>query len=821
MDVIKVYKYIDSEYIEIPNIEVGPTFSEELSSVLDGCVLKYLSETNEILHPEVSVKVEIICDDYTGNNVKYYIVQSDQCESLARIDGLYEHVLCLVEPTAYLEKVPMPNQAFTTLEDENKTMYDVCQNALLNAEIVYNDENPRFYLTGTKVNELMKIPAEDFFFTTPTLKEVLDALFSTIHCRCKVISLEDINSISITAYDINHRGKEIPIPNDEQRTYEKKYLDSNEFAQSLEVSVSNAISKNVVIVHGWDTVKVSDGKTYTADNAVLDVKYPIYELKSVKIRCKLWSLTPNLETSLPSYEDLGLNAVDLTNCIVEKQIYDLLTFEEKKQYLYYEIGSRFININLTYQDALGFEHYVLENIINNLRFSTLKNGPLADIDNAISNIRFKVEFLSYPSFRASLTKLGIQNRTTIIDSQSEQNVNPERYGLMLKNKINQTGNIQFSRDVVVDNYSKILKLGDYLINNYVLSSRDFQAVYDISTNKILWKVRYEFTQNFNNSLIKSTIDRTKKLYNIPLENISRENLFKNYLILSSGAFGYNETTSRILNTNGLQLLISQMISPYVDEDSSSSYKLKNVYFKTDEMNKYNELSSNNVYYILTPMCFYFGNSLIFRFETLDNYSVGYGIGKRILGGRKTTYNPYVSPTTGRYSEGEIILALGTSNLDESDSQYIEKLRALPLGDISYSTTDELLSDSFKYKTYKDPYISDKFNIQIEVIPNKNDQHLIVIGDAIMKYHGFLGKGVKLYLYLSADEKYLLNDKKCKGIKQDKDINEYFSIGVNSIKLLIDNFKLNYKSWAIGTEDGELVLGVNTITSILYSLVNKL
>lgn len=339
---------------------------------------------------------------------------------------------------------------------------------------------------------------------------------------------------------------------------------------------------------------------------------------------------------------------------------------------------------------------------------------------------------------------------------------------------------------------ELKNLGDYTKNNYVISSKEY-AVYD----KFI-KVHYTLTKNFNNSILKVSIDREKRLYNIPLESITSHLLIKEYIGLS--AVNANNKNNFFCNS-----IIESYLKSFSDVTHENIFK--KIAFRTATMDSY---------FLIDATEFAFGNSNCWHWQMMDNYSVELGVAKRILGGKAIAYNPYVNTDNGtiaRVARPGSYKDVSYLTLTPVKEQVNTEVKT-GLGEYACSDAESL----FVY-CYKDPYIRLAGTVQAEFV---SLDEKIIIGPAIAKYNNFNYKmtdmGHLLEMWVSK-EKYTVRDKTAKGDFNSLQVEE---INENCIKFFIPA-KDVYSSWAISTEEGELLFAVNdmNIDTIYFNVSKKI
>ena len=210
---------------------------------------------------------------------KWFLVADIDTNKPSRPAPYFSHTLTLIEPTKYLEKVVCSSMSYTNKED---TLLDQLEKALINAEPIEDGQSPRFRLSQRLKNRLSGINGEDFFFTKPTLREVLDGMLEVVNCRVKVNEITDFNDIEIDYYDLNEVKEQIELNN----VVNKEFIHNIEYLGSdIEAYGDNSFSGNREAIYhpspnGWDTFKTNEA-TLTNENAAISTEFPIEEIKKI------------------------------------------------------------------------------------------------------------------------------------------------------------------------------------------------------------------------------------------------------------------------------------------------------------------------------------------------------------------------------------------------------------------------------------------------------------------------------------------------------------------------------------------------------------
>ena len=133
-----------------------------------------------------------------------------------------------------------------------------------------------------------------------------------------------------------------------------------------------------------------------------------------------------------------------------------------------------------------------------------------------------------------------------------------------------------------------------------------------------------------------------------------------------------------------------------------------------------------------------GNVMHFVAQCMDNYSVGYSIGGRIIGGNKVVYNPYVDDNTGEFESFKFLL---TDFRAEADN-FIEQNKILPKTNYDYYISSSRSAEG-EYRYLKDAYQTIKFNVALELLPAKNQFGTIII-NRLVEHNGLIKRGITTF-----------------------------------------------------------------------------
>lgn len=335
----------------------------------------------------------------------------------------------------------------------------------------------------------------------------------------------------------------------------------------------------------------------------------------------------------------------------------------------------------------------------------------------------------------------------------------------------------------------LLNLGDRIEDDYTLISRE----YSIYNNFV--KCHYVFIQHFSN-VLTARLSRERRLYRIPIENIiDRDVLLKDYLILSS---------TKDLKGDGIldeSVVLPRFLKTFNNASDDEDTPIERLKFSTNAV-------TDNVF-SLPLRGTAVGKIMHWQTRCHDNFSVGLSAGEQTVGGREVYQNPYVDEN-GEFET--LYFQLIKSRMDsfsfENQLSIGKALPRIPLQmHVGYTKVD-FTGGVKSIKIFKDRFERFGFCYQLEPIVRKADADKIIIGDSFAKYSNLLfGKNeTPLYVWASQTESYRPSEtKRCKGTKTS------YRAAINST-----NYSLTasvvpqslLKSWAIGDEEGNLILAVN-------------
>ena len=507
------------QYVPHNKVLHGFSIHETIDDTLDYATIVCHDDSEDCFKLWQSVKVEIWngqSDEGEADYKKRFLIADIDTTQRHTFDIFYTHTITLIEPTKYLEKVVCSSMSFTNKED---SLLQQLEKALINAEPIEDDQSPRFRLSQRLKNRLSGINGEDFFFTKPTLREILDGMLEVVNCRAEVHEITDFNDIEIDFYDLNEVKNQIELFNNLNR----QAIQNVEFLGSdIEAYGDNSFSgSRETIYHpspnGWATF-VSDELELTTENAVIKTAFPIEDIKEFWVPVTYilskkddWNSQPTSSDEITKNLDIASNVVDEeTYNILPNWEFDVTNPDKDKTHILYKENTIFYRRGETSIQGSGLKtriffktQTILENAIKNALWKQgvfeeylIENPDIHEvvgiqkiIDFNLLETLFRIKYIPYIDAHARISKVGYSDiKSTIIDNQSEKIIDLERYGGNLYGTINRLGNKELKIDRKLYSINDDYNIGDITADGYVLTSKDL-ALY----NGFI-KARYELTE---------------------------------------------------------------------------------------------------------------------------------------------------------------------------------------------------------------------------------------------------------------------------------------------------------------------------------------
>lgn len=789
-------------------------WSNQLNKASAGDLIELTNQTDDAenqVYKVISYSSGILTMARYLNKERFFLAAEERMEQHTKIfPYVFRHTLIYIEPTKYLEKIFVYNLCLTNKTDTLKAQIE---KALVNAELIEVGQNPRFSLSSDLITFLGNTPGEDFFFDKATLREILDAMLAIKNARVYVEKIIDFNDIVISYVDMNEIKETIDF---EKKCALEKSNNVEMHAGNIEGFGANSVIPNVVF-QDWTSFKTTEA-VLTSNNFKITTVFPIERIIKLEILCD-FRVHDGAGNSIEKYYEYPL---DLTEAVFDRDAYTLLdenygttpgigfsvdgplpsrlAFGKDNVLVYDRSGQNITGGKKT--DWIIFPDNPVEQAIEAaidracIRYEIPGSENLdrtrnwdVTLENNVINCLVRIEYIPYIDTYTKITKPGLydndQAKLSAIDNQSEKVISSLRHGINLLGKISRLGNDEYIVDTVVKDHDEIKEIGQKTIDNYIIYKKE------IAYHNNYAKVRYYLSKNYNNLNERIALNREKRVYDIPLTSYLNEILIKNYILVDF----LPVNNSGIVKNFALRALIGRTnntVSKFVFETKSGS----------DTFGPF-ELATAN---------YTMGNVMHFVAQCMDNYSVGYSIGGRIIGGNKVVYNPYVDDNTGEFESFKFLL---TDFRAEADN-FIEQNKILPKTNYDYYISSSRSAEG-EYRYLKDAYQTIKFNVALELLPAKNQFGTIIIGNRLVEHNGLIKRGITTFedavIYVSEQAYNTTEIFKAKGSVLS---------GASLTRSTVNNavrvdyapaIPSNKAAFAIADASGNLYLAVNDISKL--------
>lgn len=817
-------------------------------------------------------------DDGFEPIVKQYFVLFDDVKTYSQMQNTYEHNLSLIEPTKILEKIKIFN---LNLTNQSNTFMEQINRALRNAEPVFynlNSDGTRLYEKECRLYSrlgafAMNKASRDFYFSNTDLRSVLDEMLGAYNARVTVESVTydgitgDINSIGIGYRDATKITKATPVWTKEEQgeiIFEHAQNDGQNHAGTVLSRGYNSIAEEPI---SFTDMFKSENATVSDTSACAMFPFPISSkgIKHFYINTTA-RFIDKIDSNTVKYTITPLS-VDIAPYIIRTEAFDLLDAEEQKTYLSYSVAEKKVLVGRTYKAFMGLlSKPIIKDLIEKEAQKLIPYGQLYDrLDTDYLDLTFTCVYYPIIDTVASISKPNIYDNDDlqmgIMDFQTEQTLDLDRHGRKLAGLIKRTGNAEYYLDVKAKYYSKLLPLMSKIDlpdadseeeQGFVLYKREY-AIYDNFIN-----CRYYFSKDYNAVQQNAGVNRTKHIYDIPLESDETPIMVKKYLVFSKvqdGGGGFDTS----LPVAALNTLIGKNESTIYTVGGTTKMaggKLKYMLFQSQGVKNYPQNTENSkgefeytdlAYRFARPICTYALNkTMTFTANCLDNYSVDYsrdGYRFSIWGdaGNMVTYNRYVDNDAGTIGEAkkfELDFAFEWKySGEERTADATTSVANFPVANNTDFVTCGLTSAPLTVEYYKDRTQTPLFVFALECIPRKDDYGKIIIGTEFAKKNNLVRDngagltGLKLYtsqtLTFDGEENVLSDEYKQNS--EQHDVGSFFVVeaysydgdsGSGSGAKLRNTTAKTCASWAIADEHGNILLAVNGSVCDIYAGISN-
>lgn len=831
----------------VGTLTTGVPITESMDDGMNTAVLDLKECNGANVVPELFEPYDVIkTTEKTGDltTTKTYLVGIDHRQVDNPYQKTYEKTVSLVEPTKYLDTIWIYNCNLTA---KSKQLTTQVKRLLKNAEIILNDESQRVSMTVELEALLNNFGSEDFFFDNITLREALYRMFEVAHIVPYVTDITfykgDISTIKLHYKTKNEFTNITSLSGYGEFIGDEAETSIDNYFGTLKARGYNSVAKNVMKtgVRPFTTAEA----ILTVNNVVADLGLPIEDITTFKVG------SPNLEVAFKWAVGGASNSTlvkldwwfNIENAIIDSEIYQLLTQDEKDVKIPYTKGNSVIGMSKVYK-TIWLTHSSFDAIVKAKSSEDFAKGINSDIyqyckrnniqdengstaylnigdpdsfgielwDFSLKTAYFQAEFNPRIDTVIEISKPGVYDndrlKIGILDGQNANSIDIVRHGRSLGSLARRTGNAEIQLDFHCDDFSQLMPVmgkfskltgRDSYLNGYVITKREY-GIYD---NQI--KVRYYCTKDYQAINERIGVNREKRLYAIPLEATDCPIHLKYYVTVGRTSRACGNFPVKFVRS-----LIQGVLNTNRNEDSRVSY----MYFRTTEaLSAHGDVPaqlqlSKDEYFAMPCMAYAADKTVVFMAQPLDNYSVGYTRGGRFLqwwgGGTEIFYNPYTD-ANGECSNFTLFLA-SKQAVDASIDTYPKVTKG----------GETTLSQTMFINYVKDRTQRPVFFVDLEFLPVEEEYGTIVFGEAIANQNFFVISETQpiRYVYVGT-RKYVTGDTKIVGRKLTGEAREFFQLTSNNTTVSLICFKEihcnkanNECAIAIGDENGNLIMGFN-------------
>lgn len=828
---------------EISSILQGYTVTESANDTMDSGMMIYIDPDPTPLKPFSLVRLPYKPSEEDSLYKELCVCQDNSVERV-KMPGRedYKHHVTLIEKTAILEKIIVQNLMLTNAGDTLLVQLEkACKNALPGCLDNSTDArlNPiKITLSDSLKSRVGDCAGEDFGFDCANMKEILEEMLSPLGIRPVVSELIPGMTLEI-AVDYEDPNGIYQYDAFKWRIGTETTNDIREFGGRISAYVNNALPTEPCVEK--DIRAKAQGDIQNSDNLFLSVTHPIEDIKSVKATTA-FNIQMEIDVDFGNGKTIGgevyfdaknIIFYDISEHFLDSEGYELLSEENKKLYVPYTRGEKLIDINkrkkywiietdqflsihktaLEKQDSEIVEYVkanikiIKNNYANNFNiqygFEGLDINYIIPYDWKVGKVDigeitkpnlnetvYQISYIPRLDYLCDIIKPNCHNAKeaalAMFDGQTASSPDTRRLGTALLGKITRIGKDIVCVDDKAHLYSGLKPLKTCIDQKYIIYQRDM-SIFDGFI-----KVRYYMTEGYNNYSVKVGIKREKRIYNIPVAGSECIINSKSYIY-----FGTTEPTCALphLNTNALEKMANALIGK-----KGGEFADRVLVRTTGEQSKYFEL----------PIAGYAGgNTFGFKSSFLDNYTSGYSYdsGDRDFFGKKAVFNPYCDKN-GEFKEIQYALMSGRENKTAG------VINALPKSAPSYYGENNKLTDERMFAYSKDRSQAISLQADFVLLADSASADKIIIGEKLAQSNGVFSKGIdNPYLYLS-NRTYARNEIfRAKGERQLLALNggiKRFVVekGNSFVKLVYSSLNRKCSAWAIGDEQGNLLLAVN-------------
>ena len=799
----------------------GIIIKDKLTEELDSGVVTIPFSNKEELSPFDKVK---IVGDTIGE--KHFVINTWNDTTMSFTPPKYNYDIALISETIKLQKIVCPNLAITQpIGADTKYIKNKLEEYY---EVYIQPQYPELTLSQELLDLTADVVCPENLFNRPTMFEVFNTLLAKVNAIVRVVDNE------ITYLKLDELGEPIDTS---KLYYENETQNINEYANRLDVQASNVISDrdNYYSVSGI-TLRGGDTALLTDDNMRLILDKPIYDIDDIA-SVFVYFKARNKEGAE------GKVKADISEFIVSKSVYDtylvsgsigLVTEKNyKRNALYFnEGGNEILGLNYSEKTWATTNSYIA---LYNILVNKANAGGLTVAFNEadiIDNVVFSVTYKTNDSFRMNVEKDNDYN-ATLIDNQSEEQVDAETFGLVEQDKLNRLGNREKIITATYKKGERIPELGDY-IDKYILAEREIVYYDDYALFKgYLYK-------NFIRKNLYYGLNSRKRFTQIAQESVVRNDV-DNYSV----SFTFEETGAQ-------KALARYLLTPVAFSDYPELIIEGKVY---DEFPKYcflefydknNNRITNEYVTLVTPSTYSTGKSNVIQLQMPDNFSSGIKLSQipiegETIGGRLQYYSKYVDDygefkkvnyTICTNEQKDFVESMAGADAIDYFKPIADNFPEVNINEAQYLPKNTILGGG--KVLYKDNRETTALTINLNF---KNTGEDIIVGSFPL-YTGLARHYTHqtAYICYSTTEEYIAGDKVGLGeMVTDDTVSVDYTDAVewlnnkttfNKLSLYLRNVDTsNWKSWGIVTPKNELLVGVNkgnnaTIPTTIYMKIEK-
>ena len=642
----------EDDYTSAKTYEIaeGAVFTYTKNETLDSATIVIENQTEKIEMSPYDI-VEIL--NYAGqrfqiNNTSGLMCIDTYTETMTCVNPkIYRYEITLFSETKQLEGIILPNLKITKVWNKTRTVYDYINQYMTEYCPYIRVQNGNTYSYKPKwkwdddlhtLQNKFNMQCPEMQWNTPTLREILNDLMMVADC------IPVLNDGTLSFMDLTEVGDTDWTNDTTHINYVTRSKSSEDYVSELQIKLENVTNKteginNVVTKVEYGHLSIPDNEVaMTTNNIVLKTRYPIYNLKSVKIMfpgSRRDSSGENVDRRWDEIDLMNLpasNGTDRFSIISEYQEWITkkirynsagpYNFEDWAKFqnfsLYYTRGSNEIS-NLS---QTGKVNWLLIFPANWVLWELLTTKIMqVNFDYGINtspnwyNLLFAIEYETLEGclFRASKND-DVEHERVVIDNQTNSMVDSYSQGFLEYQKANRLGNEQLQINARFDADETLIQIGDTYEDCVI-----YQVQHQIFKNHI--EVNALATKNYILREYFTGVKSKIRSWAIASgsEALTRHDLLKYYC-----EFSYNEHNE----AHGLAELSTNNISKYLLSPLTvyTAEPLKVCFVRTvdSDGNIYppDTISEVKSYYTLDLMSRIIGNSLVFTFEFLDNYWAG-------------------------------------------------------------------------------------------------------------------------------------------------------------------------------------------------------